>query len=574
MSEQTGERLANRRDVLHSSAVLGSGLLVSAFAGESVATDEREESQTEMVGYISRSSYRKLTGSDEVDCVPGDDVWGGGFYVKRAAEDDDGAAGVSVSVPETCSGDEDERHAAYTVTADATVDLTGGPNGHGPWGRACGSWVFVGRGETPETDTVYRVTGVQGPEPPAPCHEGVTATDSEGEPLGGPMDLVRISFERAPPAEQWTQTGKFTECGGSVAVDGTTAVLGPGGAGPACVLTRTDGGWTQETTLADGDDIRGAPAFDGDTVLFGGPRDGDTGNSPVLAYAKTDGSWEKQATLLPGDLDEDADFGDSYDVDGDTIVVGAPQDPGTNDRSEGAVYVYTRFDGDWSLDATLEDSRDSTDTADGLGNDVAVDGDTILAGAPYAIYYAFGFSGVGGALVFTRSDEEWTQETFLRSDNPDNEDGQGTIVAVDGDTAVLANPRAPGPASEVFAGAAWVFTREGSEWDHQQKVTPDNWGKDTFFAPDVALDGDTILAGASTTNYSSDNRSGAAYIFARDSSTWEQQARLTAPDREPVDQFGAQFGKSVALAAKTAFVGAPDDENPDGTEGSVYAFEQ
>ena len=574
MSEQTGEKLANRRDVLHSGAVLGGGLLVGAFAGESVATDEGSGSQTDMVGYISRSSYEKLTGSDEVDCVPDDDGWGDSFYIERVAEDNDGDTGVSISVPETCSGSEGERHEAYTVTADATVDLTGGPNGHGPWGQACGSWVFVGDGEALETNTMYRLTGVQGPEPPAACHEGVTATDSEGDPLGGPMDLVRISFERAPPGEQWTQTGKFTACGGSVAVDGTTAVLGPSGEGPACILTHSDGGWTQETTFGNGEGIHGAPAFDGDTALFVGPRDGDTDNRPVLAYVKTDGSWTKQATLLPGDLDADAGFGGSYDVDGDTIVVGAPEDPGRNERSQGAVYVYTRSGGSWSLDATLEDSRDITDTADGLGSDVAVDGDTILAGAPYAIYYAFGFSNVGGALVFTRSDEEWTQETFLRSANPNNEDGQGAIVALDGDTAVLANPRAPGSSGDVFAGAAWVFTRDGSEWSHQQKVTPDDWGRDTFFAPDITLDGDTLLAGSSTTNYSSDDRSGAAYVFARDSSTWDQQRRLTAADRESVDQFGAQFGNSVALGPGTAFVGAPEDENPDDTDGSVYVFEQ
>jgi len=388
------------------------------------------------------------------------------------------------------------------------------------------------------------------------------------------MDLVRISFERAPPAEQWTQKEKFTKCDGSVAVDGTTAVLGADSEGPACVLTHTDDGWTQETTLGKGDDIDGPPVFDGDTVLFAGPRDGDTDNNSVVVYARTDGRWEKQTTLLPDNLDENAQFGRSYDVDGDTIVVGAPEDPGSNERSRGAVYVYECDGGSWSLDATLEDTRDINDTADGLGSDVAVDGDTILAGAPYAIYYAFGFSSVGGALVFTRSGGEWTQETFLRSDNPNNEDGQGAVVALDGDTAVLANPRAPTSSGGVFAGAAWVFTRDGSEWSHQQKVTPNDWGRNTFFAPDIALDGDTLLAGSSTTNYSSDDRRGAAYIFTRDGSTWNQQVRLTADDRRSVDRFGAQFGRSVALAGPIAFIGAPNDENPDDTDGSVYVFEQ
>ena len=511
-------------------------------------------------------------GEDDIDCVSDEDGWGGSFYVKRAAEDNDGDTGVSVSVPDTCDGSEDERHVAYTVTADAPVELSGGPNGYGPWGQACGSWVFVGPGETLETDTMYRVTGVDGPETPAVCHEDVTATDGEGDPTGHPMDLVRISFERAPPGEQWTQNGKFSEYGGSVSIDGATAVLGPSNGGAAAVFALTDDGWTRDDELDVGDDIEGPPALSGDTVVFSGGEERQ--NRSVVVYTRTDGGWEREATLLPDGLDENARFGGSYDVDGHTLAVGAPEDPGDNEDNRGAVYVYERDGGEWTLETTLEDGREVNDTADGLGASVAVDGDTILAGAPYASYYDFGFSSVGGALVFTRSDGEWTQETFLRSDNPNNEDGQGSIVALDGDTAVLANPRAPSESNGVFAGAAWVFTREGSEWHHQQKVTPEGWGRNTFFAPAIDLEGDTLLAGSSTTNYSSDDRSGVAYVFTRDDSTWNQQVRLPAADRSSEDRFGDRFGSSVALEGELAFIGAPYDENPDDSDGSVYVFEQ
>ena len=572
MPERPITTRANRRDVLRSgAAAVGGGLLASAFAGGGLAAAD-DDSQTGGVGYISHSSYRKLTGEDDIDCVPDEDGWGGSFYVKRAAEDNDGDVGVSISVPDTCDGSEDERHVAHTVTADAPVELSGGPNGYGPWGQACGSWVFVGPGETLETDTMYRVAGVDGPETPAVCHEDVTATDGEGDPTGHPMDLVRISFERAPPGEQWTQNGKFSEYGGSVSIDGATAVLGPSNGGAAAVFALTDDGWTRDDELGVGDDIEGPPALSGDTVVFSGGEERQ--NRSVVVYTRTDGGWEREATLLPDGLDENARFGGSYDVDGDTLAVGAPEDPGDNEDNRGAVYVYERDGGEWTLETTLEDGREVNDTADGLGASVAVDGDTILAGAPYASYYDFGFSSVGGALVFTRSDGEWTQETFLRSDNPNNEDGQGSIVALDGDTAVLANPRAPSESNGVFAGAAWVFTREGSEWHHQQKVTPEGWGRNTFFAPAIDLEGDTLLAGSSTTNYSSDDRSGVAYVFTRDDSTWNQQVRLTAADRSSEDRFGDRFGSSVALEGELAFIGAPYDENPDDSDGSVYVFEQ
>jgi len=567
--------MADRRDVLRTGAALGGGLLASAFVGGTAASTDDTDSQSNIVGYMSRSSYYSLTGADDVDCVPDEAGWGGTFYVKGVAEDGDGETGVSVEVPSRSPSDGMyERCQAYTVTANEHVELTGGPSGHGPWEDPCGTWVFPAADETLEPAAVYRVSNVYDTKPVDAFNEDVTATDSDGNEIGSPMDLICVTFEQASPAEQWTQSETVTDCGSSVAVDGTTAVLGPAGEGAACILTSTADGWTQEATLGDGDDIDGGPVFDGDTVLFAGPRDGDTYNRSVLVYAQTDGGWERQTTLLPDGLDENARFGGSYDVDGDTLAVGAPEDPGDNEDNRGAVYVYERDGGEWTLETTLEDGREVNDTADGLGAGVAVDGDTILAGAPYASYYDFGFSSVGGALVFTRSDGEWTQETFLRSGNPNNEDGQGSIVALDGDTAVLANPRAPSESNGVFAGAAWVFTREGSEWHHQQKVTPEGWGRNTFFAPAIDLEGDTLLAGSSTTNYSSDDRSGVAYVFTRDDSTWNQQVRLTATDRSSEDRFGDRFGSSVALEGELAFIGAPYDENPDDSDGSVYVFEQ
>jgi hypothetical protein len=51
----------------------------------------------------------------------------------------------------------------------------------------------------------------------------------------------------------------------------------------------------------------------------------------------------------------------------------------------------------------------------------------------------------------------------------------------------------------------------------------------TRFGTSVALDGDTALVGAIYDDVSSSNQ-GSAYVFTRSGTTWTQQAKLTAGD--------------------------------------------
>jgi len=53
----------------------------------------------ERVGYISRSSFTKVIGEDEVACVPDADGWGESFYVRREARDGWSDEGVVLDFP-------------------------------------------------------------------------------------------------------------------------------------------------------------------------------------------------------------------------------------------------------------------------------------------------------------------------------------------------------------------------------------------------------------------------------------------------------------------------------------------
>ena len=101
-------------------------------------------------------------------------------------------------------------------------------------------------------------------------------------------------------------------------------------------------------------------------------------------------------------------------------------------------------------------------------------------------------------------------------------------------------------------GSAYVFTRSGTTWTQQAKLTASDGAADDYFGYSVALSGDTALVGAYWDDVGANYDQGSAYVFTRSGTTWTQQAKLTASDGAA----GDHFGHSVALSGDTALVGA------------------
>ena len=145
--------------------------------------------------------------------------------------------------------------------------------------------------------------------------------------------------------------------------------------------------------------------------------------------------------------------------------------------------------------------------------------------------------------------------------------GMSVALSADGSTAIVGGPgpnnvdrdRSPsiGP-----AGAAWIFIRRGGVWAQQGGKlvgTTDAPGGGLFSqgaAVALSADGNTAIVGGP-----SDNRTtGAAWVFVRSGSAWEQQGdKLVGTGAHRVSESGLPLGQgmSVALAADgdTAIVG-------------------
>ncbi len=189
----------------------------------------------------------------------------------------------------------------------------------------------------------------------------------------------------------------FDYFGFSVAVDGDAIVVGARGAsitnGAAYVFSKPDTDWASSNTAARltasdgaaGDQFGAAVAVYEDTVVVGASRrDRETGSAYVFSRPNTGWADSNTAAGLTASDGAVGDyFGFSVAVDGKTIVVGAYQD-NDNGLQSGSAYVFSKpASGGWAT-ATGTAKLTASDGAanDEFGNSVAVDGESVMVGAP------------------------------------------------------------------------------------------------------------------------------------------------------------------------------------------------
>jgi hypothetical protein len=277
-------------------------------------------------------------------------------------------------------------------------------------------------------------------------------------------------------------------------------------------------------------------ALDGDIVVASEP-----GAMKVFVYGWSSGVWSEQTQIDVAPLTNYA-----VAVSGDTCAIGRDGEWNGSAYS-GAVHVERQNGSTWAEEATLVASNAS---AAGLGHSVALEGDTLLAGAPA------GGADVGRAFVFVRSASTWTEQAELAP--PSVPSGlYGTAVALDADTAVIGDPIIVGKPS------VYVFVRAGTAWSLQATLTAPVAG-DTHFGQALAISGDRLVVGAPQTN----SGVGAAYLYERSGVTWGAPVPIDAADVGANDHFGT----SVSVDSTHVAVGAPDHGTA-ASFGAVYVYD-
>lgn len=289
---------------------------------------------------------------------------------------------------------------------------------------------------------------------------------------------------------------------------------------------------------------------DGDTAVVGQRVVDVDGHlyGTVGIYVRSGSEWILQQVLI-----RSYGFGCSVALDGDRVLVGANIDSGWD---AGAAYIYVRSNGVWSQQARLTASDRAGD--DEFGYSVSLSGNSALIGT----------KGNESAYIFTRSGSNWSEQAKLPA--PAGAQGWfGTAVSLSGDTALIGAEYSDW-GGKVNAGSAYIFTRSGTVWSQQAKLTDANGAEGDNFGCSVSLQGDTALIGSKWDDLGAETHAGSAFVFTRSGTNWNEQAKMTASDGARSDI----FGYSVSLDGDLALVGARPEYAASNIVHAAYLFKR
>ena len=268
--------------------------------------------------------------------------------------------------------------------------------------------------------------------------------------------------------------------GASVSISGDTVAIGGASSEPTVWLAaRSEAGWSELMPLDVpvssefpfvGWDIALGTGNEGSQLLAVSAWTNEEGEGALeiplmpevhLFWVEGNKGYFQQTLAQPGGP-VDWSYAYSVDTNADRVVVGCPrwrQNP--EDDPSGSVFVYSWDDqvDAFALEVQLYNDDIDTATWSAFGFDVAIDGDRLLVGAPYADdndTAELTLASAGEAWVFDNDPKgTWTDGQKLLPLDRQAEDAFGYAVALLGDEALIGAPFSD--YADPNAGLAWRF---------------------------------------------------------------------------------------------------------------------
>ena len=343
--------------------------------------------------------------------------------------------------------------------------------------------------------------------------------------------------------------------------------------------------WGQVTEFGGSDSVAGdlfgqAVAIDGDYMVVGAPGYDQPGaNNAGAAYVfqrnpVNHNAWIQVAKINPPVVNGSGGdaFGSGVALQGDTLLIGAPNGNLSGAPRSGRVFVFKRgaTPGAWALSQTLvaADNRVS-----GLINDfeyygaaVAIDGNTVIIGAHGANYSGNSSQwNFGAAYIYTRPSAAGSFTELKRLDQFDGTEakaysGFGYSVDVSGDRIAVGIYAPNPPFGGLKPGHVRIYERDAggaNQWGLVRDAFPADGVASRHFGCSVALSGNLLLVGAPAGNESGLETRGSVEILRRSPGTadWLSIDRIVQGTTTATDR----YGYSVALDGFSGVAGASGD---------------
>lgn len=387
--------------------------------------------------------------------------------------------------------------------------------------------------------------------------------------------------------------------GYSVAMTGNMVVVGSPNAtvgsnldqGAVYVFVKPASGWTNMTqtallTASDGaagDGLGSSVSSNGNMIVAGAPQAAigkNLAQGAAYVFVQPGSGWvnmNQNAKLTASDGVEFSGLGAAAAVAENTITarttiaVGAPY-------QLGAVYVFIEPAAGWS--GTLTQSAELTGSGPdvaGLGNSVALTGNTIAAGAQRSTVNS-NFQQ-GAVYVFVQPSGGWvdgTQTAELTASDGKTFDQLGYAVAMGNNTIIAGAPNAT-VGSNVDQGAGYVFVEPGAGWANMTETakltSSDGQTGDSFGSSVAALNGNLMVLGAPGATINSNASQGAVYVFLKPASGWQTTSNFYFKLTDATGVAGEEFGTGVAVNGNFGVMTAPGSTvGSNSSQGAAYLF--
>ncbi|MBL4658955.1 MAG: FG-GAP repeat protein [Alcanivoracaceae bacterium] len=299
-------------------------------------------------------------------------------------------------------------------------------------------------------------------------------------------------------------------------------------------------------------------SVDGNRMIVGAPNYSlnTIVHGAVYVFDFDGNQWSESQILTPFDGNNNDQFGVSVSLSGTRLLIGASKD------DAGVVFVYDYNGVSWQFTKKLT----ADDAASGFkfGVSVSLSGNRALIGSDKA--GADINVTTGAAYIFEFNNNIWSQTARLLASDADDADNFGVSVSLFGNQALIGNSNNDDAGNG--SGSAYIFEFDGSDWLETQKLTADDAGFLHKFGSSVSLSNNRALIGASGESSSGIN-TGAAYVFNFNNNTWTQTQKLNATDA----QANTKFGHSVSLIGNRVLITAIGDDSNGINTGAAYVFD-
>ena len=280
------------------------------------------------------------------------------------------------------------------------------------------------------------------------------------------------------------------------------------------------------------------------TLISGGRAPGWTGGTKIVASDREANDGLGHSIAMSGD--------------GTKVIVGAPYEDhdkvgGNYINGAGSAYIYTYDGTNWDAGEKIV-APDRAVGGDYFGWSVGInsDGTKVIVGVYRNDPGQPVVNNAGSAYIYAYDGTNWDSGYKLVAPDKEADDRFGYSVAMSGGTSGDQLRVIVGASHEDHdkvggnyistAGAAYIYTYDGTNWDTGEKIVASDRASQNYFGFRVAisLDGTKVIVGA----YRNDpgqpvvGDAGSAYIYAYDGTNWDAGEKIVAPDKQGSDEFG------------------------------------